>query len=944
MTDDQSRADSTGHVKNALWGFAQTGAAAVLAAMLQRIVPFISNPLPLLLPVIVYGSCRSGVTQGFAGVFVVLAMGVIRLPDPGDLLRSDSAASADLVVWTAVSFSVVLVVEFLRRRTREPNRGAGGQTAPDRPSRERMWVDKAVLSWQTEQQVLFDSVPAMIWFKDRGGRILRANKPAAESIGRCVSEVEGRTTEELYPSQAAKYQGDDTEVIESGRPKLGIIERYEIPGGEERWVRTDKIPYRNEEGRIQGVIVFAVDITEQKQAEEELRAARDELDSRVRERTAELERVNADLRHEISERQRNREALRQSEEQLQAILDYTIAVIYVKDVEGNYVLINRRFEELFHISRDSIIGRSDFEVFPSVVAESFRANDRRVLEAGEPMELEEAVPQDDGMHTYISVKFPIMDVDGCARALCGISTDITERKLVEADLRKAMEDAEQANLAKSRFLANMSHEIRTPIMAMLGAAELIQTGAADSTRLRANGDVILRNGRHLLSLVDDLLDQSRVESGRLDIFEAECSLPDIMGDVYALTSSLRQLRTVEFQVVYETPIPEWIVTDRTRFTQAIVNVVQNALKFTVCGYVRVRIRVESDKDENTLMVAIEDSGSGIAAADIERIFEPFTQVGPVSVGASAGVGLGLPLAKWIVERLGGQLELESEVGRGSWFTFRFPLHAAKSTTWLDEHEAGRRLGTVRQGDVEQVPRLSGSVLLAEDADDVRAVVTEALKNAGAEVLGVANGREAVDAALKRTFDLILLDIRMPEMDGLEVARRLRQVGCGSTLIAMTASISKSGYEQILEAGFDDVWAKPISLGRLVRDAASYLNSTPATSLGDESYSSPVQPDARSPTLSRFEEVQADFRRSIPSRMHRLESALAAGDIQEMREVLHQLVGSAGVFGFMELSNQAAVVSANVKSGEVSGHSPDYIRLRDIAHSIASVPTPSPLGQ
>jgi len=1034
-------------------GIAQAGGVAAVAALIEQFWPF-PTTYPLVLVVVVYASLRGGMYQGLPGVGVILAYSLFQESKPGVSYLHDWVADMHLVISGGVPLAIVVMMELLRRNSEIRGR-----------LQERSKAEAAIRSKQAAQQILFDSVPAMIWFKDKEGRILRANRPAAESIGRSAAEVEGRLTQELYPEQATNYQKDDQEVIESGRPKLGIVERYEIPTGEERWVRTDKLPYRDEEGKILGDIVFAVDITHQKRAEKALREARDELEHRVLERTEELGKANENLRQQIAERQRSeealrmsearfrvmcqttstatfifqgtklleanpsaeritgytrdelveqdfwkiihpdyrdmvrqrglarqqgedvpksyevkilrkdggirwvdftagvmeidgqaavlgtayditdrkqaQEALRESEQRLQAILDYTTAVIYVKDLDGKYVLINRRYGELFHVACEAAIGRTDYDLFPKDAADAFRANDRRVLEAGAAMELEEIVPQDDGLHFYISVKFPILGGDGKPCAVCGISTDITERKRDEGELRKTKDAAEEASRAKSRFLANISHEIRTPITAMLGAAELVRAGDLGAAKLRDRGEVILRNGRHLLALIDDLLAQSSLEAGRLEIAPAECSLLEIMADVHALTSPLRRQRTVDFQMIYETSVPEWIVTDRKRLTQAIVNLVHNALKFTLRGFVRVRVRAERTDAETMLTVVVEDSGGGIAESDLKRIFEPFTQVGPVSISASAGVGLGLPLAKWIAERLDGRLEVASEIGLGSTFTLCVPVGPESAMEWIDPNKAAQLSPAPCVADASPGPPLRGSVLLAEDAEDVRAVMAEALERAGAEVVQVAEGSAAVEAARRRSFDLILLDIRMPVMDGFEAARQLRLNGCRSTLVALTASTARSMHAQIFDAGFDDLWSKPISLERLVSEASAFLPEYPLDPATEPQAAR--QPDA--PALNarkdRLAEAAVEFVKSLRLRASRLRTAIADGDHQQTCEILHQLVGSAGVYGFMELSRQAALLSAEARKGGVAMASGEYRRLQELVESIVAAEAESP---
>ncbi|MEK7757183.1 MAG: PAS domain-containing protein, partial [Planctomycetota bacterium] len=643
--------------------------------ILNRYVSPVPTPVGIGTLGVVYAAFVGGTWPGMASAALLALYGAYCFSMPGTPFQFDAIGLWRLSVAIVVPPTIVLVIGTLKNRSDRANEVLRQQAVFEAQIAERARSHFSLLQSRDEQQTIFHSVPAMIWFKDKEGRILRANRNAAQSIGRSVEEVDGKSTYELYPDEAAKYQRDDAEVIESGKPKLGIVERYEIPSGAERWVRTDKIPYYDPSGNIVGVIVFAVDITELKKAQEALQRAHDELDRRVQGRTAELVRVNQDLSREIGERKLAEEQRRISEERLQQVLDCTTAVIYVKDTECRYLLINRRFEELFHISREEIPGKSDYDMFPKEVADAFRVNDRQVLASGRAVEFEERVPHDEEMHTYISLKFPLFDPAGRPTAVCGISTDITERKKTEALLRDhtaaleaanqalalAREAAEAANRTKGRFLANISHEIRTPIMAMLGAAELLQSdepGRAVRNDSYAPtlkgvgataecGDMILRNGRHLLSLVDELLDLSRLEAGKLEIRPHDCSLVEILADVEAITEPLRRHKSIDYRIVYETQVPEHIHTDCTRLTQTVINLLSNALKFTEKGYVRLRVRVDRDAPEPRLTIAVEDSGIGIRPEDRERIFDSFTQVEPISSGATAGVGLGLPIAKWI---------------------------------------------------------------------------------------------------------------------------------------------------------------------------------------------------------------------------------------------------------------------------------------------------------
>ena len=902
--------------RSPLWGVVITAALIGVMELLDRTLFPVPLPVAITALGVAYAAFVGGTGPGMASAALLAAYAAYRFSVPGAPFHYTARGLSRLGVAAAAPPLMVLMIGALKRRSDGVNEALRTQAALEAQIEERSRVGRDLTRERNEEQTIFHSVPAMIWFKDADNRILRANRLAAQSIGRTVEEVEGKSTFELYPDEAVKYQQDDLDVIRSGQPKRGIIERYEVPGGERRWVRTDKIPYRDAAGNIVGVIVFAVDITAQKEAQEALQRAHDELERRVQERT---------------------EQRRLSEERLQQILDNTTAVIYVKDAEGRYLLINRRFGELFHITREQITGQTDFDVYPPEAAAALRLNDRMVLDSGAAVEFEETVPHDDGSHIYISLKFPLFDSAGRPTAVCGISTDITERKKTEALLRDhtaaleaanqalaaAREAAEAANRAKSRFLANISHEIRTPIMAMLGAAELLHAGEGRRAEWVDRGDMILRNGRHLLSLVDELLDVSRIEAGKLDIRLEDCSLVDILADVEAITEPLRRQSVPQYRIVYETPVPQRIRTDRTRLTQAVTNLVNNALKFTQTGHVWVRVRVDGDAPEPRLTIAVEDTGIGIRAADQERIFTSFTQVEPLSRGAAAGVGLGLPIAKWIAEKLGGTLEVRSVYEQGSTFTLRIATGPLDGVAWIVPTETPRRSdATPSPSRGRAWPPLQGRILLAEDAGDTRELIAHALTRCGIEVTKVENGRRAVDAAARETFDLILMDIRMPVMDGLSAAAELRRRGCRLPLIALTASTSERERERILSSGFDDFWAKPISLDDLVVRVAAYLRP------GRGGFA-PTCESGKATTTDRMAAAIAEFVASLPTRAHAIRVAIESGDLGRARDLLHQLVGTGGIHGFMSLSHEAARLLQIVKSGSVVAEPAELRALEDM---------------
>ena len=720
------------------------------------------------------------------------------------------------------------------------------------------------------------------------GKFIKVNRHLCELFQYSQEELLQRTWADLtHPSDLSRNTEHVQKMLSGEHSTYCTQKRYIRRDGKSFWADLNSALVRTPEGQPKYFLTVIVDISQRKHAEE---------------------------------------LLSRSEQRLQSILDHTTAVVYIKDASGRYEVINRRFEEIFNTTAEKVMGRTDFEIFPQEWAQRFRSNDVRVLESQLPMELEEIAQLEDGIHTYISIKVPIIDATGRSVAICGISTDITERKRAEEQMARAKEAAEQASKAKSRFLANISHEIRTPIMAILGTAEMIHGGGLNPDQISDHGEVVLRSGRHLLSLVDDLLDQSRIDAGRMEVSRAPCSLPEILADVHAVTAPLIK-SPIEFRIIYKKDVPEQITTDRKRLTQAVINVVHNAIKFTTRGHVHVKVAVELVEQSPFLTICVEDTGEGIAHTDLNRIFEPFTQLSGSTQNLPSGMGLGLPLARWIAQRLGGGVQVRSEPGIGSVFSLRIPVGPLGATPWLTPDEATSWSQAWRSHSKQPKVVLSGSVLVAEDSAEVRSLLKFALERTGVSVEAVADGFEAIQSVKTKTYDLILLDIRMPHVDGMQAAQAIRELQYAGPLIALTASTAQTERDSILAAGFDDLWPKPISLERLVELASAYLQSTP-----------PVKDLLADSVAQRLSEVRADFAKGLPDRMERLRKALEAGDQEAVKEILHQLVGSSGTVGFMDLSAQATVVSEKLKTVSLSSTSPELLRLYEVAKQANSLMT------
>ena len=375
---------------------------------------------------------------------------------------------------------------------------------------------------------------------------------------------------------------------------------------------------------------------------------------------------------DIAERKRAEEALRESEARLQAILDYSPTKIHIKDVDGRYVIINRLSEVLFGVTDDEARGKTSHQIFPALKAESFADHDRLVLETRQAIEHEEEWLREDGVHTFLTVKFPILDAFGNVEGTGAIGTDITERKRAEKELLAAKEEAELHNRAKSEFLANMSHELRTPLNAIIGFSEMIRRetfGPVGSPKYLEYVADINESGIHLLELINDILDLSKIEAGELELHEQGVDVSRVVRSCLTLIKDRAEAGEIEVKCDSASNLPG-LYADERKFKQILINLLSNAIKFTPTGG-KVTITSWFNSDDGYVF-QISDTGIGIAPEDIPKALTPFRQVDNDMSRRYQGTGLGLPLTSALTELHGGSLDLQSEVGVGTTVTVRFP--------------------------------------------------------------------------------------------------------------------------------------------------------------------------------------------------------------------------------------------------------------------------------
>ncbi|MFQ5697191.1 MAG: ATP-binding protein [Myxococcota bacterium] len=391
-----------------------------------------------------------------------------------------------------------------------------------------------------------------------------------------------------------------------------------------------------------------------------------------------------------------------------------------------------------------------------------------------------------------------------------------------AEAERARVEAERANRAKSDFLANMSHEIRTPMTAILGYTDLlidVEEGLPPEARKWLA--VIDRNGSHLLSILNDILDISKIEAGRLDLERIPLDLVAMVGETSSLMRVRAEERGLELSVVYETPIPERILTDPTRVRQALVNLVGNAIKFTERG--SVKIHIAYDETEKLASLRVVDTGIGIDPERVATLFRPFEQADNSVTRQFGGTGLGLSITKRLAALLGGDCRVESELGVGSAFTFSFSAPPAAGARMTEIEGESEVLVPLRAEPLPRAERLRARILYAEDGPDNQRLISHILRKAGGEVTVVENGRLAVEAAERAPYDLILMDMAMPVMDGYTATATLRELGVEIPIIALTAHALDSERERCLSAGCTEYLTKPVNRNRLIETIHAVLS-------------------------------------------------------------------------------------------------------------------------
>lgn len=489
--------------------------------------------------------------------------------------------------------------------------------------------------------------------------------------------------------------------------------------------------------------------------------------------------------------------------------------------------------------------------------------------------------------------------------------------------RQLQRAAEEAALVKSEFISRMSHEIRTPLTAILASAELLSDRQADPAQSNVHVRSIVRNGRHLLALINDILDLSKLNKGRMEPDLAPVDLDTVLDEVRSVAVHRADGKPITISIETMPDVPTYIVTDATKLRQILFNLMDNAVRFTREGAVRMEVMwVGGAPDERpTLRFAVTDTGVGVRLEERESVFQAFRQADSSIRRRYGGTGLGLTIAKSLAELLGGRLTMESLAGTGTTFVLALPVEVCDAPPPSEQRLAP--FGEVRLDDVD--------VLLADDSEDTRRVLRLVLEQFGARVVCVPGGDEAVEAAAGRPFNVILLDIHMPETDGIEALRRLHERSIDTPMIAITADATKATAKRCLEAGFDAFVTKPFDSADLAAIICKALGrkplerraKQPATLHPAEEGESPAARSGSGPIESTIASISpalagaaAEFATALAADVRSLNEALSRSDRATIGDIAHRLKGSGGTNGYPVVSDVAVALEAALQSADM----------------------------
>ncbi len=623
-------------------------------------------------------------------------------------------------------------------------------------------------------RTVIDNIPDAIYMKDKNSRKLVANKIDAQ---RCnvekTEDIIGKTDYDLYPRDIAdKYIEDDKKVLETGK---SIINREEIlPEGDKfRWVLTSKIPLKNDENKIIGLVGIGRDITEIKEHESRLRL-------------------------------------------LQQVIEQSPLSVVITDTNGTIQYANPGFEKATGYNRQEAIGQNPRILNSGSQDKNYYKNLWNTILSGKNWYGEFHNKRKDGtLYWESTVIAPIYDENNNISQFVAIKEDVTSIKQMIRDLEFAKEKAEESDRLKTVFLANMSHEIRTPLNGILGFSSIISSGLCDSSQLEKYGKIIENSGQRLMTVIDDIIDISMIQSNQLKIEFNDFDLNELLEEIFVVYKNQRfgQLANIHFEMETKlTRANSNIVSDKNRIYQILKNLLDNAFKFTESGHIKFGCYDSNDSD---VVLYVEDSGIGIEEGKTDLIFEIFRQVEEGNERKYDGSGLGLAITSGIVEKLGGEIVVQSKVNKGTTFYVTLPHNIKKQPKKVN----GKKN---QSGEMKENTNNSKKIVSFEDDKTSSQYLKIVINLLGYELTNFDNAPEGIEYLKNNGADLVLMDAQLPGMNGYQATKIIKSEIPGLPVIMQSAYAMKSDVDKAIQAGCDDYLSKPISMSNLKQKIEKFI--------------------------------------------------------------------------------------------------------------------------
>lgn len=607
---------------------------------------------------------------------------------------------------------------------------------------------------------------------------------------------------------------------------------------------------------------------------------------------------------DLSRRRKIEEEQVQLASQLQTSLEATAEGIMVADLDGNVANFNRKFVDMWQLPDDVLASHNQAQTMKFLLGclndpAKFHATLSTLTDSLES-ETEDVLELADGRYIVCVSKPQILRDRLTGRVFS--FRDFTEMKRAESDLVLARDAAEQASRVKSQFLSQMSHELRTPLNSIIGFAQLLEVESSGAARDQLA--TISRAGKHLLSVINEILDVAKIEAGRMEVECIPFSPLQILDDVSMLIAGQVQEKNLRFNIDYQFPLPSVIHSDPTRFRQIMLNLCTNALKYTESGGIDLQVRCADER----LHIAVTDTGIGISTEQQKKLFSAFSQADSSTTRKYGGTGLGLYISYQLAHILGGTITLDSTPGVGSCFKLIVETGALAEVpmlTSITEVQTAMQVTETPQ----QIMRLRGRVLLAEDGLDNQRLFCAYMSKAGIDVTAVENGSLAVERALSESFDLILMDMQMPVMGGLEATTILRMAAYAGPIVALTANVMAEDIESYIDAGCTDHMSKPIDRDKFFQMLATYLQAATDADADSSDATESIE------NMDFYKELAAEFVAGLPQTLQEIAHAAEAMDWATMGGVVHTLKGTAGNFGYPDLSKLADQLNKAIRANQ-----------------------------